>query len=75
MVSARSSKTDALSVAVGDVGGDVGAATAQVLHEGVTVAGVCAERWRFRPRIGRSRAFRLSMVCPDRIVRVLLENV
>ncbi len=48
---------DAEPVMVGDVGGDVVVAATQVLHEGVPGARIRADRCRFRPRIGRSRAF------------------
>jgi len=45
-------------VAGGDVGGEFVVAAAQILDEGVPGGDdPRAERWRFRPRIGRSRAF------------------
>jgi hypothetical protein len=45
-------------LAGGDVGGEFIVAAAEVLDEGMPPAArVRADRWRFRPRIGRSRAF------------------
>jgi len=40
------------------MGGDVVVAAAQILHKRMTGGQVRAERWRFKPRIGRSRALR-----------------
>ena len=42
---------------IGDVGGNVVVAAAQVLDEGMTGREDPPERCRFSPRIGRSRAF------------------
>jgi hypothetical protein len=41
----------------GDIGGDVVVAVAEVLHERMTCSQDPRRAGRFRPRIGRSRAF------------------